>query len=68
MKTAIKTPIRSSDELWLWAEEKRHSKQQSSLASKYSMTRVSVRHSSPMARGILSRLYSLLKSSGLMVR
>ena len=64
MKTAIKTPIRSSDELWLWAEEKRYS----SLASKYAMPRVSARHSSPMARGILSRLYSLLKSSGLMVR
>jgi len=64
MKTAIKTPIRSSDELWLWAEEKRHS----SLASKYSMTRGSVRHSSPMAQGILSRLYSLLKSSGLTPR
>jgi hypothetical protein len=68
MKTAIKTPIRSSDELWLWAEEKRHSKQQSSPASKYAMPRVSAHHSSPMARGILSRLYSLLKSSGLMVR
>ncbi|MCX6958996.1 MAG: hypothetical protein NTW91_01625 [Verrucomicrobia bacterium] len=68
MKTAIKTPIRSSDELWLWAEEKRHSKQHSSSASKYSMTRGSVRYSSPMAQGILSRLYFLLKSSGLTPR
>jgi ubiquinone biosynthesis protein COQ9 len=64
MKTATKTPIRSSDELWLWAEEKRHS----SLASKYAKPRVSARHTSPMAQGILSRLYSLLKSSGLTLR
>jgi hypothetical protein len=64
MKTAIKTPIRSSDELWLWAEKKRHS----SPASKYAMPRVSARHSSPMAQGILSRLYSLLKSSGITPR
>lgn len=68
MKTAIKTPIRSSDELWLWAEEKRHSKQHSFPASKCSMKRASVRHSSPMVHGILSRLYSLLKSSGLTLR
>ena len=59
MKTAIKPPIRSSDELWLWAEEKRHS----FPASKYAMPRVSARNASPMAQGILSRLYAMLRDS-----
>ena len=70
MKTASKTPIRSSDELWLWAAEAAQSekKSPSSRYSRISRTMASARPSSPMARGILSRLYSLLRASRLTVR
>jgi hypothetical protein len=64
MKTAIKTPLRSSDELWQWAALKRTSY----VASKYPVGRSSkslnlTRVSAQMAQGILSRLYTILRES-----
>ncbi|MEI6080887.1 MAG: hypothetical protein WCR44_00470 [Verrucomicrobiota bacterium] len=56
MKTATKSTIRSTDELWQWAALKRSA----SLAPKRSMTSSMARHSSSMAQGILNRLYEIL--------
>ncbi len=59
MKTAIKTPIRSSDELWQWAALKRSS----DLASKYPELKHSASKPSPMAQGIIARFYAILRST-----
>ena len=59
MKSAIKTPIRSSDELWQWAALKRSS----DLASKYPELKPSARKPSLMAQGIMARFYTILRST-----
>lgn len=57
MKTATKSTIRSTDDLWQWAALKR-----TSLHSpKPSAAHVLTRHSSQMAQGILNHLYELLR-------
>lgn len=58
MKTTTKTEIRSTDELWQWAALKR-----SSNHAGRSTSRQYTRESSRMARGILSRLYAILRES-----
>jgi hypothetical protein len=60
MKTATKSTIRSTDELWQWAALKRTSLH----STKPSAARALTRHSSQMAQGILNRLYELLRVTG----
>ena len=59
MKTATKSAIRSTDELWQWAALKRSS----DLSSKYPSSRFPLQGSSSMAQGILARLYTILRES-----
>ncbi|MEI6344488.1 MAG: hypothetical protein WCP41_03865 [Verrucomicrobiota bacterium] len=60
MKTATKTTIRPSDDLWQWAALKRSS----DLASKYPVSKSRHLIPSQMAKGILNRLCNLLRVAG----
>ena len=60
MKTATKSTIRSTDELWQWAALKRTSLHSPKPSAAQTLTR----HSSRMAQGILNRLYDILRVTG----
>lgn len=65
MKPTARHPSRSTDELWMWAEQSRAA----ALAAKYPDLMTSrtpgaatPRHASRMTQGILNRFYALFRS------
>jgi len=64
MKTATKSAIRSTDELWQWAALKRRSSMAPKQAGGRSFRALNLtRSSAQMAQGILARLYTILRES-----